>query len=138
MKAHTHIEIKEKDKNQLIKAQQGELDAVVLYRKLSVMTKEIKNKEIFLKIAADEGKHASILRRYTGEKLEPKHFKTLIVTIIYKVFGEKYLLKTIGKGEFKAAKNYLSLVMKYPDIQVIIDDEYLHGNLISKMMKPSL
>ncbi|MBU3188292.1 hypothetical protein K9O30_02775 [Clostridium bowmanii] len=135
MKAQSHIKITEEEKKQLIKAQQGELDAVVLYRKLSVMTKEIKNKEIFLKIAADEGKHASILRKYTGEKLEAKNFKTLVVTITYKVFGEKYLLNTIGKGEFKAAKDYLPLVMKFPDIQKIIDDENLHGNLMSKMIK---
>ena len=133
MKTQAYTEITKEEKEQLIKAQQGELDAVILYRKLAEITKETINKETFLKIAADEGKHACILRKYTGENLEPKKIKALVVTCIYKVFGVKFTLKVLEKGELKAAKKYSTIVKKFPNIQGIIKDENLHGKLIRNM-----
>jgi rubrerythrin len=130
MIAKAYTEMNGKEKKQLMKAQQGELDAVILYRKLAELIDEDKNKALFLKIASDEGKHAGILRKYTGENLEPKNLKLLIVSGIYKVFGIKIMLKMLSKGEFKAAKNYSSLVKKFPNIQEIIKDENLHGELM--------
>jgi rubrerythrin len=106
---------------------------VILYRKLAELINETENKALFLKIASDEGKHAGILRKYTGENLEPKNLKSLIVTDIYKVFGIKIMLKILAKGEFKAAKKYSSLVKKFPDIKEIIKDENLHGKLMRDM-----
>ena len=135
MQPQANIAITGKEKQQLVKSQQGELDAVILYRKLAEMTKGTKNKQTFLKIATDEGKHAVILRKYTGEKLEPKRTKALIITVIYKTLGEKFTLKVIGKGEFKAAKEYLPLVDKFPNIKEIIKDENLHGELMVSMLR---
>jgi rubrerythrin len=134
MKTQGHIEITNKEKEQLIKAQQGELDAVILYRKLSETVRKTNVKETLLKIAADEGKHAGILRKYTGEDLKPKNFKALIVTSIYKVFGLKFTFKLLEKGELKAAKEYATLVEKFPNIKQIIRDEELHGNLMGKLL----
>lgn len=133
MIAKAYIEMTGNEKKQLIRAQQGELDAVILYRKLAELINETKNKAIFLKIASDEGKHAGILRKYTGENLEPKNLKSLMVTGIYKVFGIKIMLKILATGEFKAAKKYSLLVKKFPDIQEIIKDENLHGKLMQDM-----
>ena len=133
MIAKAQTEMTGKEKKQLIKAQQGELDAVILYRKLAELTSETKNKALFLKIASDEGKHAGILRKYTGENLESKNLKSLIVTGIYGIFGIKIMLKILAKGEFEAAKKYSSLATKFPDIQVIIKDENLHGELMRDM-----
>jgi len=133
MIAKAYVDMTEKEKKQLIKAQQGELDAVILYRTLAELIHEVENKALFLKIASDEGKHASILRKYTGENLEPKNLKSVIVTNIYKVFGIKIMLKILARGEFKAANKYSSLALKFPDIQEIIKDENLHGKSMQDM-----
>jgi rubrerythrin len=134
MKTETYIDIKDSERKQLIKSQQGELDAVILYRMLSDKMKDSKNKGIFLKIAADEGKHAGILRKYTGENLKPKNFKAVLVNCIYKVFGLKFTLKILAEGEFKAAKEYLKLVERFPNIKEILKDEETHGNLMKSIL----
>lgn len=122
------------NRTELLKSQQGELDAVILYRKLAKTIKESEYKETFLKIAADEGKHAVILKKYTCETLKPKNAKALIVVTIYKVFGLKFLVKVLSNGEFKAAIGYSKLAKEYSDIQQIIEDENLHGELMKKML----
>ena len=134
METKPYKEITKTEKEKFIKAQQGELDAVILYLKLAETMREIKNKEIFLKIAADEGKHAGILKKYTGENLKPKNFKAFIVVSIYKIFGLKFTIKMLAEGEFKATREYYSLVEKFPNIQEILKDEELHGKLIKDMI----
>jgi len=118
---------------ELLKSQQGELDAVILYRRLAKIIKESEYKETFLKMAADEGKHAVILKKYTGETLKPKTIKAILVVTIYKVFGLKFLVKIISKNEFKAAIGYSKLAKEYNAINEIIEDEKIHGELMKNM-----
>jgi rubrerythrin len=134
MKSERSIDVKAEDKKQLIRAQQGELDALILYRRLAEEMKDTKSRETFLKIAADEGKHAGILRKYTGENLKPKNLKAIIVMTIYKLFGLKFTLKILAEGEFKAAKEYYSLVSDYPNIKEIIKDEESHGESMRQIL----
>ncbi|AWV80317.1 MULTISPECIES: ferritin family protein [Clostridium] len=118
-----------------MKAQQGELDAVIVYKKLSSILKEEEYKKTFLSIAADEGKHAAILKKYTEEKLIPKKLKANFVYIIYSIFGLKFTLGILEKGEFKAAEAYLPLQDKFKAIKEILDDEKRHGELMNNMKK---
>jgi len=57
MPSQSSTEISKEKKVQLIKAQQGELDAVIVYRRLAEAIKDIKIEKVLLRIAADEGKH---------------------------------------------------------------------------------
>ena len=134
MKNESSTERMNEKKVQLIKAQQGELDAVILYRRLAEVVKNTKDKELFLRIAADEGKHASILKKYTGETLKASNFKALVVITLYKVLGLKFILKLLEKGELKATEGYSLLVEEFPTIKEIIRDEALHATLISKIL----
>ena len=52
----------EEQKLQLVKSQQGELNALLIYKRLAKITKHPKGNEVFSEIAADEGRHAAILR----------------------------------------------------------------------------
>ena len=61
----------EEQKLQLVKSQQGELNALLIYKRLAKITKHPKGNEVFSEIAADEGRHAAILRSYTNEVLKP-------------------------------------------------------------------
>lgn len=118
-----------KQKGKLLKAQQGELDGVIIYRKLAEIVKDKDIKDKFLKIAADEGKHAAILKAYTGEVLKPKSIKAKIVITIYKALGNNFTLNLLANGELKAAKNYNELAQDFPNIQKIIKDEKKHAEI---------
>ena len=118
-----------KQKTQLIKSQQGELDAVILYRKLANIIKNEEYKEKFSKVAADEGKHASILKEYTNEILKPKSLKANIVAMIYRVLGAKYTMDILTTRELNSVGPYSKLVKDFPRIQEIIDDELRHAKI---------
>lgn len=124
-----------KEKKQLVKLQQGELDAVLMYRKLAEVTRKPKVKETLLKIAADEGKHAAMIRKHTGENLKQKTTLSLVISAISKVIGLNFTLKLIAKAEFMIAGKLTPLVDRFPDIQEIIDDEEMHGKLIRNMLQ---
>lgn len=125
----------EVQKKKLIKAQQGELDAVILYKKLAETVKNPEKAEKFLKVAADEGKHASILRQYTKEELRPKSSKAKLVVMLYKILGEKRTMKILAKGELGSIDGYALLVKDFPNIQSIMEDEALHAQIALDMIQ---
>lgn len=121
-------------KIKLLNAQQGELDAVILYRKLSKIVKDSDMKEQFLKVAADEGKHAAILKEYTGEVLKPKSIKAKIVIIMYKILGHNFTLNMLADGEMKSIEKYNELTEDFPNIHKIIKDEKMHAKISRSFM----
>ena len=56
----------------LLEFQQGELDAVILYRKIAAQIKNAEVASVLREIARDEGRHAAILFKLTRETLKPK------------------------------------------------------------------
>ncbi|BBF43709.1 nodulin 21-related protein [Lachnospiraceae bacterium KM106-2] len=119
----------------LLKAQQGEMDAVLLYQKLARLTKDEHAKEQFLQIASDEGKHASIIKGYTGKIIRPKSLKSNLVGTLYKVLGHNKTLKILASGEMKSIAGYAKLVERYPKIKEIMDDEERHAKIAMSLMK---
>lgn len=122
-------------KVKLLKLQQGELNAVLIYQRLANLTKLEKGKEVFLKIAADEGKHAGILRSYTQEVLKPQGTKALVVGILYKLLGHNYVIGLLEKGELASIKHYEPLKDAFPKIQQIMEDELLHAAMAKSLLK---
>lgn len=117
------------ERKKLLKAQQGELDAVLLYKKLAALMKDEDKRKKLLKVAADEGKHASIIKQYTNETLSPKPGKARLIAMLYKVLGEKFTMNLLAKGELKSIDSYSTLVGEFPRIQEIINDEALHADI---------
>ena len=68
----------------LLKLQQGELDAVLVYRKLAELASSEEEKNVLLSIAADEGRHASIIREYSKEILKPCNKSSEEIEAAYK------------------------------------------------------
>lgn len=126
------LKVDKRTYNKLINSQQGELDAVILYKELAKLVNE-ESKNTLLGIASDEGRHASILKQYTKVNLKPKVFKSMAVLLIYKIAGLKVTLNILSKGEIKAAKKYEVLVKKFPKIQEIILDEKRHGEILRSL-----
>jgi len=119
----------------LLKTQQGELDAVELYKRLAVIVKHEKGKKLFLEVAADEGRHAAIIKSYTNIILKPKGIKATVVVLLYKLIGHNFVMGLLQKGELKSIVVYRALVRDYPKIQEIIDDEARHAEIAKSLLK---
>ena len=57
-------------REELIHSQQGELNAVLMYQRLAKVVKTDKERETFLQLAKEEGRHASVFHAYTKEALK--------------------------------------------------------------------
>ena len=69
------MELTKKETEALLKSQQGELDAVLMYQALAIAAKDPKDTEVFRTLAAEEGRHAAVFYALTNRKLKPKRRK---------------------------------------------------------------
>ncbi len=122
-------------KKVLLKTQQGELDAVKLYQRLAEKVKDDKDKKVLLEVAADEGKHAAILKSFTDTALKPKGTKASVLGFLYKLLGHNFVMGLLQKGELKSIDVYKDLVEDFPKIQEIIDDEARHAEIAKSLMR---
>ena len=117
----------------LINFQQAELNAVVLYKGLAERIKNNEDKDLLLSIAADEGRHAAILKQYTKKQLTPKSTLKNAVVFMYKIIGKKALFSVMAKFEKSAGKLYEPYFEEYPEIKTIAADEIRHGKMLLGM-----
>ncbi len=122
----------EKQKKILLKSQQGELDAVPMYLRLSEVAKDEKLKSIFKQLAAEEGHHAVVFYNLTGEKLNPKMLKATMLPILQKILGWKILLKIVSRAEYSAYKTYEPVVKMYAEVESVRNDEKRHGDILKE------
>ena len=94
--------------NELLRSQQGELNAVLMYQRLAKVVKTDKEREAFLQLAREEGRHASVFHAYTKQALKPKKTMALIMPVLYYLLGKKRLYKMIAKGEYDAHGDIVS------------------------------
>ena len=121
--------------DQLLFAQQGELDAVLMYNKLAEKVKDEKDAAAFRQLAAEEGRHASVFHAYTKKVLKPKKTKAVFVPMMYSLVGRKVLYPIIAKGEYDAAEKYKDLVPIFPEVESVMHDETRHGDIVSGLLK---
>lgn len=119
--------------NKMIKFQQGELDAVIMYKSLADKMNHDEDRKMLLSIAADEGKHARILKNITNTDLKAEAGLKKAVLFFYRIVGKKLLFKIISQSETNAYKSYEPYFNKFPQIKEIADDELRHGKLLSKI-----
>lgn len=119
--------------------QQNELNAVLMYRALADKIKNEADKELLLSLAADEGRHAAILKEVTETVMQPKSGLAKAVPMLYRLIGKKALFSIISKIEFSAGKLYDELERKnaglfeqYPKLKQLAADEKKHGELLKK------
>ena len=120
---------------ELLRSQQGELDAVLMYQSLAKVVKTDKERETFLQLAKEEGRHASVFHAYTKEGLKPKKAMARIMPILYYLLRKKRLYKLIADGEYKAAVGYEHLIADFPDVESVKNDEKRHGDMVSGLLE---
>ena len=121
--------------DQLLYAQQGELDAVLMYNKLAEKVKDAKDAAAFKQLAAEEGRHASVFHAYTQKVLKPKKTKAVALPILYSLLGRKRLYPLIAKGEYDAEKKYEALVHDFEEVKTVQADEHRHGDTVLALLK---
>ena len=115
--------------------QQGELDAVLMYRKLAELTDDAGLKQAFLDAAADEGRHAVICQKYTGKTLKPSEKLAKLVSKAYRLVPKAILLRGVAIGEYKGGDAYRPYIADYPELEKIMFDEYRHGDVMKGFAK---
>lgn len=92
------------DRDILLKSQQGELDAVLMYQALAEVVKDTKDADTFRKLAAEEGHHAAVFHGLTNENLKPKKTLAILMPILYKIIGKKEALPAYRKGRIRSRR----------------------------------
>ena len=124
------------DKKAFLGFQQGELNAVAMYRNFAKITKNPEWRELYLEAARDEGRHAAIVASYTGEKLQPKEFQAKLLGVFYRIMPKKLVHFGVAKGEYFGGNGYRPFVSdKYPEMEGMMKDEYRHGDTFMALSK---
>lgn len=122
------------EKAVLLKAQQGELDAVKMYNALAKAVKDARDAETFRRLAAKEGRHAAVFKALTSERLKPKGTKAILLPILYRVIGKKRLYPIIARGEYDAVKKYEPVAARFPEVESVKNDEQRHGDTVLALL----
>lgn len=128
------MSISKEDIKVLLKAQQGELDAVLMYRALAKAVKDPKDAETFRQLAAEEGHHALVFKAMTGKTLQPKKTLAIFVPLMYKLIGKKKLYPIIAKFEYGAVNTYAPVAEKFPEVESVKNDEHRHGDTVMGLL----
>lgn len=124
------------DKKAFLGFQQGELNAVLMYRKFAEITKNPEWKKLYLEAAKDEGRHAAIMSKYTGETLQPKELQANVLGVLYRIMPKKIVHFGVSKGEYAGGNGYKPYVSdEYPEIKGMMEDEYKHGDIFMSLAK---
>ncbi|MBQ6421576.1 MAG: rubrerythrin [Clostridia bacterium] len=123
------------DMKTLLKAQQGELDAVLMYNALANRVREKEDAETFRRLAAEEGRHAAVFKALTNQTLQPKKTLATLLPVLYKLLGKKRLYPIIAKFEYGAADTYAPVAERFSEIQSVKEDEKRHGDTVNALLK---
>ena len=119
----------------LLKAQQGELDAVLMYNALADAVRDKNDADTFRLLASEEGRHAAVFRNLTKRTLKPKKTLATLLPILYRLIGRKRLYPIIAKFEYGAADTYEPVAAAFPEVQSVKADEKRHGDIITGLIK---
>lgn len=120
--------MKQEIKEQLVKYQQAELDGVLVYQALAKVAPNEEMKSKLLELAADEGRHGAILRKYTNEVLIPSDEGAKQIAKMYKEMGNK-IFAMIAEAEDKGEEMYKPFIDEIPEAKSIMEDEIRHGKI---------
>jgi len=123
-----------KQYKELLRSQQGETNAVLMYKRLAQVVKTEREREAFLQLAREEGRHASVFHAYTKQVLKPQKTISVVLPLLYRLLGKRWLYRLIAKGEYDAAVAYEHLIADFPEVESVKNDEKRHGDIVSALL----
>ncbi len=125
-----------KDLKAFISAQQGELNAVLMYQEFAKITKKEELKAAYTAAAKDEARHAAILSKYTQTTLKPGKAQAKLLGFAYRILPKKIVHWGISLGEYSGGNNYKKYIGDtYPEMEGMMKDEYRHGDTFKAFSK---
>ncbi|HLE11581.1 MAG: rubrerythrin family protein [Bdellovibrionales bacterium RIFOXYD12_FULL_39_22] len=118
----------------LIQAMKNEITEHHIYKKLATTVKDSGNKTTLEKIASDEYKHYSLLKKQLGIDVTPSSFRIFKYYWIAKIFGLTFGVKLMERGEAMAAINYKHLTAEFDYLRVLAEDEEIHEKMLINMI----
>ena len=115
-------------------AQQGEVDAVLMYERLAAAVRDERDRAAFLRLAKDEARHADVFFKYTGQTLKANPAKAILIPLMYKTMGKDMLYPVIAKGEYDAAEKYKNIIADFPEAEEVMNDEVHHGDAVMGLL----
>lgn len=128
------LKISEKSKKILLTLQKNELTEALIYRRIARKVKDEENRNILLRIADEEERHAGIWERYTRAHVRPDMGKVRRMSLLARLLGYTFVLKKMEKGEDAANRNYDVLSSEIPEARSISLDEKRHEGELLKML----
>ncbi len=118
----------------LLEFQRNEITEYNVYLSLAQRVDE-ENRKVLERIARDELRHYSILRKYTGRDVEPDAKKVLLYSIIAKIFGVTFAIKLMERGEELAQEGYEKIIDEIPEAATLLQEEEDHENQLIELLK---
>ncbi|SEF65700.1 VIT1/CCC1 transporter family protein [Parabacteroides chinchillae] len=119
------MEIGTHTKQTLLRLQKNEATESIVYTRLAAIEKDAANKNILLRIAAEENGHYSILKKYTETEVKPDKWRIFKFYWLARILGITFAIKLMELGEENAKDNYAAF-QDYPDLIQISKDEDEH------------
>lgn len=119
---------------QIISAQQNEVTEYHIYKRLARKSKKQLHKNILNSIAEDELRHYKIWMKHSCVEVEPNRWNIFKFYWLTQIFGLKYGLKKMEKGEHRARINYAEIGKSIPDAIQISVEETQHEEKLFKML----
>ncbi|MBU0580089.1 MAG: VIT1/CCC1 transporter family protein [Candidatus Margulisbacteria bacterium] len=113
-------------KQKILEYQKNEITEAKVYRYLAKHIRDDNNRNVILKIAADEEKHYQQFKEYTGRDVKMSLLRFLKYIFISRFLGLTFGIKLMEHNEENTQENYIEIRPALTDIQNIIDDETIH------------
>jgi vacuolar iron transporter family protein len=120
--------------NKIRMFQRSEITERCVYRKLADSLPDSPNKVVLRKIAADEERHYSVWRRYSGRNVGPDYFKVWLYFVIAKILGLTFGVKLMEKNELNAQAAYRAIAVAVPEAEAMVEDEGEHERQLLGMI----
>lgn len=131
---HPEDAISEELRKDLNQNQQGELNAVIMYRMLADRMDSEKDAAAMRRLAADELRHARIFRSITKDIRRPDRTQGDLMCLLHRILGKDRLFRLMAQGEYSAAKRYTALTIVYPQLESVMNDETRHGDALMGLL----
>ncbi len=114
--------------------QVNELTESHIYNAIAKRMKEGANRDLLLKISADEKRHAGIWHTYTTADVKPKRLKIWWFSLVARILGFTFAIKLMEKGEGNASETYATIVAEVPEALTIAHEEDKHEQTLIAML----
>lgn len=119
------MDIDKKTRNDFIRFQRNEITESIVYARLASIEKDNANKEVLLRISAEEFAHGRMFQRFTNENPAPNKWKVAKYYWLARLLGLTFAIKLMEAGEVNAHEDY-DQYSDYPELLRLSHEEQEH------------